>query len=145
MKNHHYARLGRRMREYHRTHPWRLRENGLFIPHSYDNTGPNDLTYWDDVGFILNGRRFIVWWQHPRYIYSEAVVAQARIEAGDGPREGPFFEGATKNYKHVGKSGRRKKLMSYTLCEPSVASRQHYETQRNIEKKLINLRGKPCP
>jgi hypothetical protein len=62
VKNRHYEFMGQRMREYHRTHPWRLSHGGLFIPHSYENMTPDSLSYWDDVGFILNGRRFIVWW-----------------------------------------------------------------------------------
>ena len=40
MKNPHYEYLGRRMREYHRTHQWRLSEGGLYIPHAYWNMGP---------------------------------------------------------------------------------------------------------
>ena len=39
MKNPHYESLGRRMREYHRTHQWRLSEGGLYIPHAYWNMG----------------------------------------------------------------------------------------------------------
>ena len=69
MKNPHYESLGRRMREYHRTHQWRLSEGGLYIPHAYWNMGPDSLSYWDDVGFILNGRRVMVWWRHPRDIF----------------------------------------------------------------------------
>lgn len=45
MKNPHYEHLGRRMREYHRSHAWRLSEGGLFIPHSYQEMGPDSLSY----------------------------------------------------------------------------------------------------
>lgn len=52
MKNRHFEQLGRKMREFHRHHPWRLHD-GLFIPHAYKE--PCALSWWDDVGFILNG------------------------------------------------------------------------------------------
>lgn len=135
MKNPYYEYLGRRMREYHRTHQWRL-SGGLYIPHAYWNMEPESLSYWDDVGFILNGRRIIVWWEHPRRIYAEAITSMAWEEAGDGPRDDWLFEGFTKNYKLVGKSRKRKKLSSYTSRAPSEAKMQHYAKLRQIEERL---------
>ena len=147
MKNPHYEYLGRRMREYHRTHQWRLSNGGLFIPHAYWDMKPDSLSYWDDVGFILNGRRIIVWWQHPRNVYREALSSKAWEEAGDGPNDDWLFEGATKNYKMVGKAGKRKKLSSYTSRQPSEDQTQHYANLRQIEERLtqegIDLDIKP--
>ena len=135
------------MREYHRTHPWRLSEGGLFIPHAYWNMTETSLSYWDDVGFILNGRRIIVWWRHPRYVYREQIESQAWEEAGDDPHDRWLFEGGTKNYKKVGKTGRRKKLSSYTSREPSEAQRQYYAKLLEIETRLcqegIDLEVRP--
>ena len=136
MKNPHYEYLGRRMREYHRTHQWRLSEGGLYIPHAYWNMGPESLSTWDDVGFILNGRRVIVWWQHPRHIYMEAITSMAWKEAGDGPQDDWLCEGATRKYKMVGKSGKRKKLSSYLSRAPSEAKTQHYAKLRQVEERL---------
>lgn len=136
MKNPHYEFLGRRMRAYHRTHPWRLSAGGLYIPHSYADRGPESLSYWDDVGFILNGRRVIVWWQHPRHVYADAMASMAREEAGDGPQDDWLLQGATKNYKMVGKSRKRKKLSSYTSRAPSEAQAQHYAKLWQIEERL---------
>ena len=118
-------RLALLQRQYHRSHQWRLSQGGLFIPHSYSNMTPDSLSYWDDVGFILNGRRIIVWWQHPRHVYANALEEKAWQEVGDGPRDNWLFEGATKNYKRVGRS--RKKLVSYTSREPSTEQRKHYD------------------
>jgi hypothetical protein len=95
---------------------------------------PESLSWWDDVGFILNRRRIIVWWQHPRYVYTNAIEDQAWQQAGDGPQDNWLTEGGTKNYRKVGKS--RKKLVSYTSREPSPAQRQHYDLLRDIEKRL---------
>lgn len=118
-------RLAQLQRQYHRAHQWRLSQGGLFIPHSYSNMTPDSLSYWDDVGFILNGRRVIVWWQHPRHVYSDAVSKKAWEEVGDGPKDDWLFDGATKNYKRVGRS--RKKLVSYTSRKPSAEQRQFYD------------------
>lgn len=49
-------RMARTQREYHRSHPWQLSKGGLFISHSYADISPDDLSWWDEVGFILNGR-----------------------------------------------------------------------------------------
>lgn len=124
------------MREHHRNNAWRLSENGLFIPHSYQETKPDSPTYWDDVGFILNGRRFMVCMQHPRNVYKEAVSDRAMQAAGDPPEEDWPFDGSTKNYRMVGKSGKRKKLFSYTCRGLSDAQREHYAKVREIEGQL---------
>ena len=136
MKNPHYEYLGRRMREYHRTHQWHLSEGGLYIRHAYSDMGPDSLSYWDEVGFILNRRRIMVWWRHPRHLYADAISSMAREEAGDGPCDNWPCEGATKNYKMVGKSGKRKKLSSYTSRAPSDAQTQHYTKLRQIKERL---------
>ena len=137
MKNPHYEFLGRRMREYHRTHPWGLSEGGLYIPHAYWDMGPESLSFWDDVGFILNGRRVIVWWQHPRDLYRNAIESLAMEEAGDDHQDAWLFEGGTQNYKKVGKSGKRKKPSSYTSREMSAEQRLYYDTVFQIEGRLI--------
>lgn len=123
------------MREYHRTHQWPLSEGGLFIPHAYWDMEPDSLSYWDAVGFILNGRRIIVSWQHPRHIYGEAISDMAWKEAGDGPRDAWLFDGGTKNYKMVGKSRKRKKL-STTSRPPSEAQMKYYARIQEIEVRL---------
>ena len=118
-------RLAQLQRQYHRSHPWRLSQGGLYIPHSYTDMTPDSLSHWDDVGFILTGRRFIVWWQHPRHVYANALEDKAWQEVGDGPIDDWLFDGATKNYKRVGRS--RKKVVSYTSCKLSVEQMQHHD------------------
>ena len=146
MKNLHYEYLGRRMREFHRKHQWPLSTGGLFIPHAYWDMKPDTLSSWDSVGFILNGRRIIVSWQHPRHIYGETISDMAWKEAGDGPRDAWLFDGGTKNYKMVGKSRKRKKL-STTSHPPSEALMQYYARIQEIEARLsrdgIDLEVRP--
>jgi hypothetical protein len=134
MKNHKQELFGRIQRQYHRQHQWRLGQDGLFIPHSYKETSPDSLSWWDDVGFILNRRRVIVWWQHPRYVYRCAIENQSWVEAGPGPQDDWLFDGATTNYKRVGKS--RKKVVSYTSRQPSAEQSTHYEHLRSIDERL---------
>ena len=133
MKNKRQELLSRMQRQYHRKHSWRLNQGGLFIPHCYKETDPDSLSWWDDVGFIQNGKRVIVWWRHPRHLYSDVIDEQSWQEAGPGPSDDWLFEGATTNYKKAGAS--RKKIVSYTCREPSVEQRRHYEHLEEIRKR----------
>ncbi len=134
MKNHKQERFGRMQRQYHQQHQWRLGKDGLYIPHSYTETTRDSLSWWDDVGFILNGRRVIVWWQHPRHIYSTAIEEQSWDRAGPDPQDDWLFEGATTNYKQVGKS--RKKIVSYTSRQPSAEQDAYYEHLRAVRQRM---------
>lgn len=132
MKNPHKERHYFRMRQYHRHHQWQL-ENGLFIPHAYSNQ--KEISWWDDVGFILNGRRIMVWWIHPRMKYAEAINDQAWQEAGDPPLHGAnLFESNEKQWKKVGRS--RKKVISYLMHPMSDAQQAYYDKLSSIEMRM---------
>lgn len=73
MKNKRQEKLRILQRQYHRNHQWKLSSGGYYIPHDYTEKTPNMLSWWDDVGFILNKRRIIVWWEHPRMVYMDAI------------------------------------------------------------------------
>lgn len=131
MKNQHKEHLYHRMRQYHRHHEWGL-GNGLFIPHAYPK--PVDLSWWDDVGFILNGRRIMVWWVHPRMKYADAIYNLAWQEAGDPPLQGAdLFEHSEKQWK-VGRS--RKKVASYLTRQTPDAQRAYYNKLNSIEMRI---------
>ena len=51
--------------------------------------GAGELSWWDDVGFVLNGRRVLVFWRHPRCVYRDAVEAQAMADVPEP--SGPGF------------------------------------------------------
>lgn len=122
------------LRRYHQKNPWQLNEAGLYVPHCYAHKDPEGLSWWDDVGFIHAGKRYIVWWQHPRYVYSNELDARAWTEAGPGPQDDWLLEGSTKNYRKVGKS--RKRVASYTCRRPSEQQEAHYAKLREIEARL---------
>lgn len=143
MKNPNQERLRILMRQYHRHHPWRL-VDGFFIPHLYLKLGI--MSWWDDIGFILNGRRIMVWWRHPRMEYSDAINELAWEEAGDPPvRAADMFASSEKQWKKVGRS--RKKVASY-LCRPTPDSQQEYYAklsaiESRMESEGIDLAVRP--
>ncbi|MDD3802149.1 MAG: hypothetical protein PHV45_08125 [Desulfuromonas thiophila] len=138
MKNLHYEQRRRQMREYHRQHPWRL-DGGFYIPHAYPD--PKKLSWWDDVGFILNGRRVIVWWQHPRWVYYDAIEKQALAEvpvpATPSTLE-KFLSGQEPGQKTWCKLGRsRKKVISATMPKSSDEWIAYYDAVNALEDELM--------
>lgn len=120
------------MRQHH--DQWEL-TNGLYLPHSYDP--PRDLSWWDDIGFILNGRRIMVWWIHPRMSYADAIEERAWETAVIAPAEFSTLlghESSQKIWKKVGKS--RKKIVGYQTLPQSEARREHYDKLFAAEKRL---------
>ena len=133
MKNPHKERLYHRMRQYHRHHQWPLGNDGLFIPHAYPML--LNLSWWDDVGFILNGRRIMVWWMHPRMKYTGAINDLAWQEAGEPPLHGAdLFEHSEKQWKKVGRS--RKKVTSYLTRQTPDAQWAYYDKLSSIEMRM---------
>lgn len=136
MKQPQLERFARTMREFHRHQPWTLSEGGVLVHYSYTDMKSDDLSQWDDLGFALNGRRFLVAWRHPRYVYRQAIAelawSQLEAEQGHGPDRGWLFEGATKSFKHVGRSGQRKKFSSYVSRQPSEARINYYARLKQI-------------
>lgn len=131
MKNRHFELLRTQMRDFHRHHPWRLHD-GLFIPHTY--TEPCSLSWWDDVGFILNGRRVMVWWQHPRSKFSDEIAKRAQQEAGVMPDE-PLFRDEARLSKRVGRSRKRVVVHRTQCC--SEALRAYFDRANAIEQRLL--------
>jgi hypothetical protein len=132
MKNRYYEQLRRRMKQYHRHHQWQL-DHGLFVPHTY----PDDriLSWWDDVGFILNRRRVMIWWTHPRMQYADAITDRAWQEAGEPPLHGDsLFSPSEKQWKKVGRS--RKKVVAYRSQPMPDAQKEYYAKLRSIEMRL---------
>lgn len=151
MKNPHLEYLAQRMREDHRLHPWSLSRGGLYIPHTYDHKKPDDLSHWDDVGFILNGRRYMGWWRHPRNVYDDAIENQAweqhQADHGDLPDLKWMFDDTTTKHKHVGKSGRRKQPISGDPRQPSQEQKLYcallFEREAALRHEGIDLQIHP--
>ncbi|WP_322033398.1 hypothetical protein [Paraburkholderia sp. J76] len=121
MKNRHIESLRRKAREYHRHHQWPLK-NGLYVPHAYPEEDRVRLSWWDDVGFILNGRRVIVNWMHPRFAYSNAIEDEAHTDIPP-PTSDKWHEEGEKQYRKLGRS--RKKVIAIT-CGPTTTPWAEY-------------------
>lgn len=135
MKNPYLERLGRRMRDYHRHHPWRL-SDGIFVPHAYPEDRATELSWWDDVGFILNGRRVIVHWVHPRMVYHDAIEKQAMAEVSQPPGDWLDFDNGKKQWRRLGRS--RKKLVS-TQTTRSEEWEAYYDAVNGREQELTRV------
>jgi hypothetical protein len=134
MKNPYFERIYRGMRQYHRSHQWVV-ESGRYIPHEYPDTNPEKLSSSDEVGFILNGRRIMVWWVHPRAKYAQAIDNLAWQEAGNPPIHGAdLFEPSEKQWKKVGRS--RKKVSSYKSGPTPEVLRAYYDKLSSIKMRI---------
>lgn len=139
MKNLNQESKRRRIRQYHCNHPWRLSSGGLFVPHVYPK--PQELSWWDDVGFILNGRRVMVWWVHPRMKYADAIEDTAWAEAGEPPNSiNDIFDSrlCTKHYKSQGRA--RKKTIAYR-APPKASDTAEYFSRLEIIQNRIEAEG----
>jgi hypothetical protein len=132
MKNPNQERLRRQMKQYHRHHPWRLGQSGIFVPHAYPDS--RALTWWDDAGFILNGRRVMVWLVHPRMKVADAIEDMAWAEAGDSPLPtSNLFEPSEKQWRKVGRS--RKKVVAYRSPPTPDVQRDYYAKLNAIQQR----------
>lgn len=134
MKNPRHERLYRLMRQHHRHSQWEL-TNGLYLPHSYET--PRQLSWWDDIGFIQNGRRVMVWWIHPRMAYADAIDERAWEATITTPSELPELLGhgtSQKIWKKIGKS--RKKVVGYQAPPQSETRLERYDQLLATEKRL---------
>ncbi len=130
MKNPKYEHFRILMRQFQRNHPWRL-TNGLFIPHAYPD--PLEANLWDDVGFILNGRRVMVWWTHPRAKYADEMARRAHEEAGPMPEDSEVLH-EEKCWKRVGRS--RKKVVAYRTQGWSDQMKAYFQRVDMLEERL---------
>lgn len=131
MKNRKYEQLRRSQRQYHRNYSWDLTSDGLFIPHCYDEVDPERLSWWDDVGFILNKRRVIVDWQHPRCVYNNEIEELVFNTVDDYTIDEELFK-SVPEYKKVGRS--RKRIIGYTMLDRKHRSGYFEQVDTEIER-----------
>lgn len=114
MKNPRFERRRRLARQYHRNKRGDLFDRGILARHDYSGLDPQGLSWWDDVQFILGGRRIAVAWQHPRQVY-HGLIEDAAMQATEDlyeQVESCPSERAEKIYRKVGRS--RKRVTGYT-------------------------------
>lgn len=136
MKNSHMEKLARLQRQLHRKEPWQLSSTGLWTQTCYAERQPDDLSWWDDVGFLLNRRKVIVWWQHPRTVYFDEISERAweLAKPYKPQRTSSLLSTGIPNYQRVGKS--RKKIISYTCLPFTEEENRYFDKLRAIETGL---------
>lgn len=121
-------------RRYHRQCQW-VMEEGINVLHSYEETAPQSLSWWDDVGFILGDRRVMVWWIHPRQRYADEIDELSRAQVGERPTGPDIFQHSIPNTRPLGRS--RKKIASYTTPPAIGETRRYYDRLGEIRNKLM--------
>ena len=134
MKNPSLERLRIQARRYHRHHTWELEAGGIHSRHAYQSE--RMLSWWGDYGFVLNGRRVMIWWVHPRMKYADEISDRAWKEAGPRPDDPDGLLDTKTIWRRVGRS--RKKSIAHRLSPMPGAWRTYYDRLSNQEDRLRN-------
>ena len=134
MKNPSLERLRIQARQYHRHHTWELEEGGIHARHAYQPE--RVLSWWGDYGFVLNGRRVMIWWVHPRMKYADEIRDRAWQEAGPPPDESDGLLDTKTIWRNVGRS--RKKILAHQSSPTPDAWRTYYDLVSAHETRLRN-------
>lgn len=109
MKNLHFERRLRVMRAYHANKRGSQFDAGVRVFHRYDEMAADALSWWDDCQIIVNRRRVMIWWAHPRFRYRNAIEDAAWAAVGAPPpgdrladmRSHPVLKKAGKSRKRI--------------------------------------------
>lgn len=112
MKNKFYEKKIQLSKQYHSKYRVWDPVRQIQIYHCYDNVEPDALSWWDDVAFKYGKQKVLVFWQHPRMVFTDTCEQIAYHKQNWPDRKG-LFDGEKKIYKKVGKS--RKKVISYSV------------------------------
>ena len=134
MKNPRLERFRIRSWQYHRHHTWELEEDGIHARHAYQPE--RVLSWWSDYGFVLNRRRVMIWWVHPRMKYADEISDRAWKEAGPPPDESDGILDTKTIWRKVGRS--RKKIFAHQSSPTPDAWRTYYDLVSAHETRLRN-------
>ena len=132
MKNNYQERLRNRARLAHRNSDWDGGRGSVITMHVFEPT--RLLSLWDDISFVLNNRRVMVWWVHPRMKYRDAIDDAAWKQVGDFPSHEAHLLSGEKIFKSAGKS--RKRIVAYRSPTTPDALASHYEKLWAIKRQL---------
>lgn len=135
MRNPAFELRRRLARQYHRNRRSDAFDHGILVRHDYRGIDPDGLSWWDDVQFVLGGRRIAVAWQHPRHVY-QGMIEEAAMQAVHPLYEniaGDPFERSEKSYRKLGRS--RKKVCSYAI-KSRAGEREWFDALRAEEMRL---------
>ncbi len=132
MKNQYQEKLRQCARLAHRNNDWDGGRGSVFAMHVFEPARAQ--TWWDDISFVLNKRRVMVWWVHPRMKYSDAIEDVAWKAAGEPPSRGDQSLIGEKIFKPAGRS--RKRIHAYRSSPTPAALSAYYERLWEIERQL---------
>lgn len=121
MKNRYQEKLKLSAKSFHKSNRGERFSSGLIIWHQYEEANLTELSWWDDVSYILNDYLVNISWIHPRMAFKDQTEddANKRIAHLDtGVND--LFSQSEPNYVKVGKS--RKKIISHTIKGPLLSS-----------------------
>ncbi len=124
--------MRRLARQYHRHQPFPFGRGGVSTRHEYEPQ--RQLTWWHDLEFVMNNRRGMVWWIHPRMKYADAIDELAWNEAGKPPRGAHDFDFGKTSWKPLGRSSKR--IVAYQSPPIGSARTAYYEKLRGINARL---------
>lgn len=132
MKNKRIESLYRNI-ENQKLRPWRIDPTGFCeIYHCYDGT--KKMSWWDDTAFLVNGKRVVVTWIHPRLHYSDTCENIVYDNFKDPSPDDGWLDKSTPVFKKVGKS--RKKVVAWQTGGISNKSREYFEAKQEKIKTL---------
>jgi len=136
MKNPNFERRLRAMRVYHTNKRESQFDDGVRVFHRYDEFAADDLSWWDDCQIIVNRRRVMIWWVHPRYKYRNAIEDAAWAAAGPPPGRGDWLAEMRSRpvRKKIGKS--RTRIVAYEQGEQSAGYKTYYARLRAEEDRI---------
>lgn len=137
MKNPSFERRLRAMRTYHTNQRGTQFDDGVQVLHRYNEFAADDLSWWDDCQIIVNQRRVMIWWVHPRMTYRDAITDAAWAAAGKAPERSGDWRSDLRGRpirKKVGKS--RSRIVAYEHGAPNAEYAAYYARLRSEEDRL---------
>ena len=136
MENPTFERRLRAMRAYHASKRGGQFDDGVRVFHCYDEFAADDLSWWDDCQIIVNRRRVMIWWVHPRFKDRNAIEDAAWAAAGELPKRGDWLAEMRSRpvRKKVGKS--RTRIVAYEHGEPTAEYQAYYARLHAVEDRI---------
>jgi hypothetical protein len=136
MKNPNFERRLRAMRAYHANKRGSQFDGDVRVFHRYDEFAADDLSWWDDCQIIVNRRRVMMWWVHPRFKYRNAIEDAAWAAAGEPPQRGDWLAEMRSRpvRKKVGNS--RTRIVAYEHGGPNAEHHAYYARLRAEEDRI---------
>ncbi len=127
MKNTYQESLRKHAKMNHRNERGSVFTNGLLIKHSYESANKTNLSWWDDVDFILNNYRVSVEWIHPRQDYLDHV--ESEVHKGLEQLNIDFLDSivTSTTYRKLGKSRKKVLLRKVDYSKKLDAYNEAYE------------------